>query len=74
MVDWIRLTGGEHPDVAAQLSRAGLTAADAELRISFGRIDPTRDTIIMRVIRGHLRVNDAVRQVQEFRRSQATGS
>jgi hypothetical protein len=55
-----------------QLSRAGLTAADAELRISFGRIDPTRDTIIMRVIKGNLGVKDAVRQVQKFRRSQAT--
>lgn len=74
MADWIRLTGGEHSDVAMQLSRAGLTAADAELRIGFGRIDPTRDTIITRVIKGNLGVKDAVRQVQEFRRSEATGS
>lgn len=74
MADWIRLTGGEHPDVAVQLSRAGLAAADAELRIGFGRIDPSRDTIIMRVIKGNLGVKDAVRQVQEFRRAQATGS
>lgn len=75
MADWIRLTGGEHPDVAVKLSRAGLTAADAELRIGFGRIDRARDTIIMRVIKGNLGIKDAARQVQEFRRSdRATGS
>lgn len=74
MADWIRLTGGEYPDVAVQLSRAGLTAADAELRIGFGRIDPSRDTIIMRVLKGTLGVKDAVRQVQAFRRAQAAGS
>jgi hypothetical protein len=75
MADWIRLTGGEHPDVAVKLSRAGLTAADAELRIGFGRIDPASNTIIMRVIKGNLGIKDAVRQVQEFRRSErSTGS
>ena len=75
VVDWIRVCGGEHPDVAVNLCTAGLTPADADLRLGFGRIDPTRDTIIQRVIKGNLGIKDAVRQVSEFRRSRpATGS
>jgi hypothetical protein len=75
MAEWIRVSGGEHPDVAVQLSAAGLTTADADLRLGFGRIDPTRDTMIRQVIKSTLGIKDAVRQVNEFRRSQsATGS
>ncbi len=75
MADWIRVSGGRHPDVAVKLSAAGLTPADADLRIGFGRIDPTRDTIIRRVIRGTLGIKDAVSQVKEYRRGQsATGT
>jgi len=75
LIDWIRLSGGEHPDVAVRLSRAGLCAADAELRIGFGRMDPSRNTMFECVMKGTVGIKDAVRQVQEFRRSeQATGS
>ena len=75
IVDWIRVSGGEHPDIAVKLSKAGLTPADAELRLGFGRIDRSRDTIIERMIKGNLGIKDAVRQVQEFRRSErSTGS
>lgn len=68
IVDWIRVAGGEHPDIAVKLSQAGLAPADAELRLGFGRIDSTRDTIITRVTKGTLGIKDAVRQVQDFRR------
>jgi Translation initiation factor IF-2, N-terminal region len=75
IVDWIRVSVGEHPDVALRMSKEGLTPADAELRLGFGRIDPSRDTIIERVSKGTLGIKDAVRQVQEFRRSErSTGS
>ena len=75
IVDWIRVSGGEHPDVAVKLSKEGLTPADAELRLGFGRIDASRDTIIERIIKGTLGIKDAVRQVQDFRRSErSTGS
>lgn len=75
MADWIRVSGGENPDIAVQLCAAGLTPADADLRLGFGRIDPTADTIIRRVMKGTLGLKDAVRQVDEFRRSRAaTGS
>jgi hypothetical protein len=75
IVDWIRVSVGEHPDVAVKLSEAGLTPADAELRLGFGRIDTSRGTIIERVSKGTLGIKDAVRQVQEFRRSErSTGS
>lgn len=75
MAEWIRVSAGEHPEVAVKLCAAGLTPADADLRLGFGRIDPARDTIIQRVIRGTVGIKDAVRQVNEFRRSQAaTGS
>lgn len=75
MAEWISVSGGQHPDIAVQLCAAGLTPADADLRLGFGRIDPSRDTIIRRVIRGTLGIKDAVSQVEEYRRSQsATGT
>jgi hypothetical protein len=45
---------GGAPRHCGELSNAGLTPADAELRLAFGRIDPTREMIITRVIKGHL--------------------
>jgi hypothetical protein len=58
-----------------KLVEARLCPADADLRLGFGRIDPTSDTIFRRVARGMLGMKDAVRQVEEFRQSeQATGS
>lgn len=72
IVDWIRVAGGEHPGIAVKLSKAGLTPADAELRLGFGRIDSTRDTIITRVTKSTLGIKDAVRQVQDFRRLKRT--
>ena len=69
------MSGGEHPNVAVKLCKAGLTPADAELRLGSGRIDASRDTIIERIIKGTLGIKDAVRQVQDFRRSErSTGS
>lgn len=75
MAEWIRVSGGQHPDDAVKLHAAGLTPMDADLRLGFGRIDPTRDTIMQRVIKGTIGIKDAVSQVKEYRRSQsATGS
>jgi hypothetical protein len=75
IVDWIRVAGGERTDIAVKLSKAGLTPADAELQLGFGRIDSTRDTIITRVTKGTLGLKDAVQQVHEFRRlERKTGS
>lgn len=75
VVGWIRVSGGKDPTVSAKLSERGLTPDDAELRLGFGRLEPTRNTIIQRVMSGNLGVNDAVRQVMQFRLSdQATGS
>jgi hypothetical protein len=42
--------------------------------LNFGRIDSTRETIIARMMKGTLGVNDAVRQVQDFRRSEQSAS
>ena len=44
----------------------------AELRLGFGRIDSTRDTVITRVTKGTLGIKNAVRQVEEFRRLKRT--
>lgn len=69
-----RRTSG-HCDIAAKLSNAGLTPADAELRLFCGRQNLSRDTIITLIIKGHLSAKDAVHQLQEFRRSERpTGS
>ena len=75
VVDWIELSHGEHRDVAVRLSQLGLTAADAALKLGFGRIDPIRAPIFERVASGTLGFKDAVLQVREFRlREQASGS
>lgn len=75
VIGWIRVSGGTDPSVSVKLFQKGLTPADAELRLGFGRLEPTRETIIQRVMNGTLGVNDAVRQVEQFRCSdQATGS
>jgi Translation initiation factor IF-2, N-terminal region len=75
VIRWIEVSSGAHWDVAARLSEAGLSAADAALKLGFNRIDVTRDTIFDRIVNGTIGFNDAVRQVKEFRRTeQASGS
>jgi hypothetical protein len=70
ILEWIKVARGGHPDIAARMSHAGLTPADAELKLGFGRLDPTRDTIFNRVVSGNLGFKDAVRQVSDYRRTQ----
>jgi hypothetical protein len=72
LTDWIRVSGGEHAELAVRFSREGLTPADVERHIGFGRIDPNQDTIFNRVARGALGFKDAVRQVKDLRRSERT--
>lgn len=73
--NWIRVSGGEHSDLAVRFSREGLTAADVERRIGFGRADPNQDTVFNRVVRGTMGFKDAVRQVNHVRQSEgSTGS
>src|SRR5581483_6679118 len=49
VVEWIRLTRGQRPDLAAELAGAGITATEAGLRLGYGsRLDPRRDTIFER--------------------------
>ena len=70
-VEWIAVSGGEHIDTAIELSRAGLSAADAGLRLGFGRFDSSSPTIFDRVSRGTMGLKDAVLQVKDFRRSES---
>ena len=70
-VRWIAVSGGEHIDTAIELSRAGLSAADAGLRLGFGRFDSSSPTIFDRVSRGTMGLKDAVLQVKDFRRSES---
>lgn len=75
LVEWIRVAEAERPDIAVKLAQAGLSPADADLRLGFGRIDTNSETIFRRVVRGTLGMKDAVRQVEAFRRSErAAGS
>lgn len=71
LAEWIAVSGGENADLAARFSQAGLMAADVGLRIGFGRIDLSRDTIFERVANGTLGFKDAVRQVTDFRLSES---
>lgn len=70
-VAWIAVSGGEQIDVVVRISRSGLSAADAGLRLGFGRIDTSRPTIFDRVSRGTMGLKDAVLQVTNFRRSES---
>jgi hypothetical protein len=69
VIEWIRLTRGERADLAAELAAAGVTPAEAALRLGYGsRIDPRRDTIFGRYRNRQISKSEAVSQVWQWRR------
>jgi hypothetical protein len=69
VIEWIRLTWGERADLAAELAAAGVTPAEAALRLGYGsRIDPRRDTIFGRYRNRQISKSEAVSQVWQWRR------
>jgi hypothetical protein len=66
-VEWLRVTRGERPDLAARLANAGFSPADADLRLDkLGMADPTARPVMIQVIHG-LPIDAAVRLVSQYR-------
>lgn len=67
LVAWLRVAGGERPDLAARLATAGLSPADAGLRLDqAGGVDPTARSVMTQVING-VPVNVAAGRVARHR-------
>ncbi|WP_156748743.1 translation initiation factor IF-2 [Mycobacterium sp. 1482292.6] len=74
IIRWIRLThDGTKAQLAADLSRLGITVDEAGLRVTHGRPDARRDTIFQRYCDGHLSSSEALAEVQQWRRNHAAG-
>jgi hypothetical protein len=73
-LEWLRVARGQRPDLAVALSIAGLSPADAELRLDrFGAEDLSARTIMAQVV-GGLGVSQAVHAVNRFRSRNAAGA
>jgi hypothetical protein len=69
VIEWIKLTGGQRPELAAQLAGAGMTAAEAGLRLGYGsRVDPRRETIFGRYRNKQISLSEALSEVWQWRR------
>lgn len=64
-VPWLRVAEGERPDLAARLATAGLSPAEAELRLDqAGGVDPAARSVMTQVIGGlpvHIAASRVVR-------------
>lgn len=70
VIEWIKLTRGERPDLAAELASAGITATEAGLRLGYGsRLDPLRDTIFGRYRNKQINRSEALSEVFQWRRT-----
>lgn len=74
IIEWIRLTrDGQRPHMATELSRSGIAAGEAALRLRYGRIDPNSDNIFQRFRDGRISRTEAVSEVHQWRRNQNAG-
>lgn len=74
IIEWIRLTGdGQRPHLATNLMLSGITAQEAALRLSYGRLDPRCDTIFRRYSDNRISKTEAVAEVHRWRCNRQTG-
>jgi hypothetical protein len=74
VIQWIRLSGGQRPRLAAELSSADITPAEAGLRLGYGgRIDPRMDTLYMRFRDRRITRSEVIAAVRQWRQNRATG-
>jgi len=74
IIEWIRVTeDGQRPYLATNLAQSGITAREAALRLSYGRLDPQRDSIFRRYSDNRISKTEAVAEVHRWRRNQQTG-
>jgi hypothetical protein len=74
VIQWIRLSGGHRPRLAAELSGAGITLAEAGLRLGYGgRVDPRMDTLYVRFRDRRITRSEVIAAVRQWRQNNATG-
>lgn len=74
VIGWIRLSGGQRPHLAAELSRADITPDEAGLRLGYGgRIDPRMDPLYVRFRDRRITRSEVIAAVRQWRQNNATG-
>lgn len=74
VIQWIRLSGGQRPRIAAELSSADITPEEANLQLGYGgRIDPRMDTLYVRFRDRHITRSEVIAAVRQWRQNNATG-
>lgn len=74
VIQWIRLSGGQRPHLAAELSSADITPDEAGLRLGYGgRIDLRMDTLYARFRDRRITRSEVIVAVRQWRQNYATG-
>ncbi|BBY06433.1 translation initiation factor IF-2 N-terminal domain-containing protein [Mycobacterium noviomagense] len=74
VIGWIRLSGGERPQLAVDLFQGGVSPEEAQLRLGYGgRIDPRRPTLYQRLRDGHMSRSEIIAAVREWHRNNSAG-
>ena len=74
VIEWIRLSGGQRPHLAAELSLADITPDEASLRLGYGgRIDPRMDTLYVRFRDRRITRSEVIVAVRQWRQNNAAG-
>lgn len=74
IIEWIRISGGQRPHLAAELSSAGITPDGAGLRMGYnGRIDPRMDTLYVRFRDRRITRSEVIVAVRQWQENNATG-
>lgn len=74
VIEWIRLSGGQRPHLAAELSSAGIAPGEAGLRLGYsGRVDTRMDTLYVRFRDRRITRSEAIVAVRQWRQNTAAG-
>jgi hypothetical protein len=74
VIKWIRLSNGQRAEIAADLSRGGVTPEEAELHIGYGgRIDERWPSVYARYRDGRIVLSEAIVAVRQWRQNNQTG-
>jgi hypothetical protein len=75
IIEWIRLSNGEQPHLAAELAQAGITPQEAGLRLGYGgRIGPRMDTLFKRFRDQRINRSEVIAAVRQWRQNNAASS
>ncbi|WP_438804049.1 translation initiation factor IF-2 N-terminal domain-containing protein [Mycolicibacterium mageritense] len=74
VIEWIRLSGGQRPHLAAELSSASITPGEAGLRLGYsGRVDTRMDTLYVRFRDRRINRSEVIVAVRQWRQNTAAG-